>query len=282
MKIGLSTYAYFWQLSEKAPRTMSLFEAIDDSQRLGATVFQICDYPAITGWTSRELARLAQHAAQAGITLELGTKGVTPDHLQRYLALAGELDCALLRTMINSPDHRPTLSEAQRSLETVLSAFEKQGVAICLETYEQVPTDDNIALVKAINSGLVGICLDPANCVASLESPMDVVAKTAPYVLNWHVKDFAFSRRDGWVGFTLAGAKLGEGLLRYDEIYPHIEPQIRGINQIIEHWLPWQGDGESTCRIEAAWTEHNMKYLLDKQTSTPNSSTISRESHHVC
>lgn len=282
MKIGLSTYAYFWQLSEKAPRTMSLFEAIDDSQRLGATVFQICDYPAITGWTSRELARLAQHAAQAGITLELGTKGVTPDHLQRYLALAGELDCALLRTMINSPDHRPTLSEAQRSLETVLPAFEKQGVAICLETYEQVPTDDNIALVKAINSGLVGICLDPANCVASLESPMDVVAKTAPYVLNWHVKDFAFSRRDGWVGFTLAGAKLGEGLLRYDEIYPHIEPQIRGINQIIEHWLPWQGDGESTCRIEAAWTEHNMKYLLDKQTSTPNSSTISRESHHVC
>lgn len=282
MKIGLSTYAYFWQLSEKAPRTMSLFEAIDDSQRLGATVFQICDYPAITGWTSRELARLAQHAAQAGITLELGTKGVTPDHLQRYLALAGELDCALLRTMINSPDHRPTLSEAQRCLETVLPAFEKQGVAICLETYEQVPTDDNIALVKAINSGLVGICLDPANCVASLESPMDVVAKTAPYVLNWHVKDFAFSRRDGWVGFTLAGAKLGEGLLRYDEIYPHIEPQIRDINQIIEHWLPWQGDGESTCRIEAAWTEHNMKYLLDKQTSTPNSSTISRESHHVC
>lgn len=282
MKIGLSTYAYFWQLSEKAPRTMSLFEAIDDSQRLGATVFQICDYPAITGWTSRELARLAQHAAQAGITLELGTKGVTPDHLQRYLALAGELDCALLRTMINSPDHRPTLSEAQRCLETVLPAFEKQGVAICLETYEQVPTDDNIALVKAINSGLVGICLDPANCVASLESPVDVVAKTAPYVLNWHVKDFAFSRRDGWVGFTLAGAKLGEGLLRYDEIYPHIEPQIRGINQIIEHWLPWQGDGESTCRIEAAWTEHNMKYLLDKQTSTPNSSTISRESHHVC
>lgn len=282
MKIGLSTYAYFWQLSEKAPRTMSLFEVIDDSQRLGATVFQICDYPAITGWTSRELARLAQHAAQAGITLELGTKGVTPDHLQRYLALAGELDCALLRTMINSPDHRPTLSEAQRCLETVLPAFEKQGVAICLETYEQVPTDDNIALVKAINSGLVGICLDPANCVASLESPVDVVAKTAPYVLNWHVKDFAFSRRDGWVGFTLAGAKLGEGLLRYDEIYPHIEPQIRGINQIIEHWLPWQGDGESTCRIEAAWTEHNMKYLLDKQTSTPNSSTISRESHHVC
>lgn len=282
MKTGLSTYAYFWQLSDKAPKPMSLFDAIDDSQRLGATVFQICDYPQITEWSSRELARLAQHAAGAGITLELGTKGVMPAHLQRYLTIAGELDCSLLRTMMNSPDYRPTFSEAQRSLESVLPAFEKQGVAMCLETYEQVPTDDNIALVKAINSGMLGICLDPANCVASLESPMDVVAKTAPYVLNWHVKDFAFSRRDGWVGFTLAGSKLGEGLLRYDEIYQHIEPHLRGINQIIEHWLPWQGDGDSSCRVEAAWNEHNMNYLLDKQTSTHISSTISRESHHVC
>lgn len=282
MKTGLSTYAYFWQLSEKAVKPMSLFDAIDDSKRLGATVFQICDYPQITECSSRERVRLAEHAARAGITLELGTKGVKTEHLQRYLAIAGELNCTLLRTMINSPDHRPTLSEAQRSVEVVLPAFMEQGVAICFETYEQVPTDDNITLVKAINATQVGICLDPANCVASLELPMDVVAKTAPYVLNWHVKDFAFSRRDGWVGFTLAGCPLGEGLLRYDDIYQHVQPQARGINQIIEHWLPWQGDSESTCRLEAAWTEHNMKYLLDKQTLMNISSTKSKESDHVC
>ncbi|MCU6670399.1 sugar phosphate isomerase/epimerase [Enterobacteriaceae bacterium H4N4] len=282
MKIGLSTYAYFWQLSDKAPTTLSLFDALEDSARLGASVFQICDYPQITDWSSRDRARLVAQAERAGITLELGTKGVKPAHLQRYLAIAGELNCTLLRTMINSPDYRPTLSEAQRDVESVLPAFEQQGVAICFETYEQVPTDDNIALVQAIDSPLVGICLDPANCVASLESPMEVVAKTAPYVLNWHVKDFAFSRRDGWVGFTLAGTPLGEGLLRYDEIYQYLQPHTCGINQIIEHWLPWQGEGESTCRAEAAWTAHNMKYLLDKQTSTNIISTLSKESHHVC
>ncbi|QMC72885.1 sugar phosphate isomerase/epimerase family protein [Escherichia fergusonii] len=282
MKTGLSTWAYFWQLSEKAPKPLSLFDAIDDSHRLGATVFQICDYPQIAQWSSGERTRLAEHAARAGITLELGTKGIKPDHLQRYLAIAAELECSLLRTMINSPDHRPTLSEARRSVETVLPAFEQQGVAICLETYEQVLTDDNIALVQAINSARFGICLDPANCIASLELPADVVAKTASYVLNWHVKDFAFSRRDGWVGFTLAGRPLGEGLLRYDDIYQQIQPQTRGINQIIEHWLPWQGDSETTCRLEAAWTEHNMRYLLDKQNLINASSTQSKESDHVC
>lgn len=278
MKLGLSTYAYFWQLSEQATKPITLFDAIDDSVRLGASVFQICDYPQILTWSSSQIAKLARHAALENITLELGTKGIMPDHLKRYLNLAGELDCTLLRTMINSPDHRPTLDEARDSLESVLPAFEAQSVAICLETYEQVSTEDNVALVKAIDSPGVGICLDPANCVARLELPQDVVAKTAPYVLNWHVKDFAFSRRDGWVGFTLAGAKLGEGLLRYDEIRQALQPEQRGINQIIEHWLPWQGDSESTCRAEIAWTQHNMEYLRNKHLSSNNFSNISKES----
>lgn len=278
MKIGLSTYAYFWQLSEQATKPITLFDALDDSVRLGASVFQICDYPQILTWSSSQVARLAQHANQLGLTLELGTKGVMPDHLQRYLHLAGELDCHLLRSMIYSPESRPTLDEARSSLEKILPAFEAQSVAICLETYEQVSTEDNVALVKAIDSPKVGICLDPANCVARLELPQDVVAKTAPYVLNWHVKDFAFSRRDGWVGFTLAGAKLGEGLLQFDEIKQILQPEQRGINQIIEHWLPWQGDSESTCRAEIAWTQHNMEYLRNKHLSSNKFSNISKES----
>ena len=59
---------------------------------------------------------------------------------------------------------------------------------------------------------------------------------------NLHVKDFAFTRQDGWVGFTYAGAPLGEGLLDYDHMRRAVRPDERGINQIIEHWLPWQGD----------------------------------------
>ena len=264
MKIGLSTYAYFWRLSEKSPKPMSLFDALDDCSRLGANVFQICDYPQIMDWSPSELSRLALHASQNNITLELGTKGIQTEHLQRYLAIAEKLDCVLLRSMINTPTHKPTLHEAQKNIEEVLPLFEKAGVSLCLETYEQVPTDTNLALVKTINSPLFGICLDPANCVASLENPMELVTKVAPYVLNWHVKDFVFSRSEGWVGFQLIGCPLGEGLLPYDEIYQKIQPKKNTINQIIEHWLPWQGDAEKTCCIESEWTEKSLRYLIDK------------------
>ncbi len=68
------------------------------------------------------------------------------------------------------------------------------------------------------------MCLDPANCVAALELPRDVVDRDAPYVKNWHVKDFAFTRQDGWVGFNLVGCPLGEGLLDYDSIAKAVDP----------------------------------------------------------
>lgn len=60
--------------------------------------------------------------------------------------------------------------------------------------------------------------------------------RTAPQVINLHVKNFAFSRRDGWVGFTYAGAALGTGLLDYD----------------------------STARLKNQWTVSNLNYLRSK------------------
>ena len=40
-----------------------------------------------------------------------------------------------------------------------------------------------------------------------------MVRTCADVVVNLHVKDFRFSRRDGWVGFTFAGAPLGCAIL---------------------------------------------------------------------
>lgn len=47
MAIGLSTYAFFWRSWDAAPRPLSLVAMLDETARLGASVLQICDYPAI-------------------------------------------------------------------------------------------------------------------------------------------------------------------------------------------------------------------------------------------
>ncbi|WP_238005419.1 TIM barrel protein [Dactylosporangium sp. AC04546] len=259
-RIGVGTYAYFWRHSSRVARPLTIEEMIDDAVGLGAEVFQICDYPAVADLAPERLDALAARARGAGIELELGTRGVEPAHLDRYLELAVRLGATLVRTMLTGGT-----AEATEQLAGVLPRYSAAGVTIALETYERVATHDLVGLVERIGHPNLGICLDPANCVAGLEHPDRVIDAAAAHVVNLHVKDFAFSRDEGWVGFRLAGSPLGEGRLDLDRLLDRVRPAERGINQIIEHWLPWQGDEARTVALEDRWTRDNLAYLRRRQ-----------------
>jgi len=262
--IGLSTYAFFWQHHELAPARLDLAGMLDRTAEAGVGLFQICDYPQVEQLDESGLAAIKARADDLGITLELGTKGVSVQHLARYRSLAGALGASVVRSMVYSPTERPTLAEAQFSIETELGAWEAEGLTLALETYEQVSSTDLVSLVETVGRDSFGICLDPANTVAALENPRDVIDRTAPYVKNIHVKDFQFTRRGGWVGFTLEGAQLGTGLLDYDHLIATVRPAERGISQVIEHWLPLGASIEETIAEENTWNTHNLQYLRSK------------------
>ena len=259
--IGLGTYAFFWQHSDQVPEPLSLVGAFEATRELGVDLFQICDHAPLEQMDDAELADAAAAARDLGLTIELGTKGVEPDRLARFLELAGVFGASLVRSMLYSPDSRPTLAQAAEWLRTALPAYEAAGVDLALETYEQVSTEDLVAVVERIDSPRLGICLDPANVVARLERPRDCVEQAAPYVKNVHVKDFAFARQPGWVGFTYGGAPMGEGLHDYPHLLETVRPRERGVNEVVEHWLSWQGDPETTVRTEREWTRRTIEYL---------------------
>jgi sugar phosphate isomerase/epimerase len=263
--IGLSTYAYFWRLSDRAAAPLSLADVVTDAAKTGVDLVQICDHPAIERYSPTELSELRAIADAAGVRFELGTRGLEPRHLRPYLELAGELGVTLLRSMVNAADSRPSPAEALRYLDAVLPELAERDMTLALETYEQVPTATLVDIVAAADDPRIGICLDPANTVAALEDPRQVVKQTAPHVKNIHVKDFAFARSPGWVGFQLTGAPLGEGLLDYGHLTGAVRPEERGINEVVEHWLPWQGNADDTCRLEARWTTHNLERLRSRR-----------------
>lgn len=265
MAIGLSTYAFFWRGSDRVPAPLTLAQMLEQTAAMGVKLFQICDYTQIESWSDAELQALRQQADKLEMQLELGTRGLQTAHLQRYLHMAAILRVSVIRSMFNSASHRPTLAEAAALIETILPQFEQQGVSLCLETYEQVNSAEMMSVINRFPSAALGVCLDPANCVAALELPQQVIANTAARVLNLHIKDFAFSRQEGWVGFTLTGCPLGEGLLDYDLLTEQVRPAERGINQIVEHWLPWQQDAASTCQREAEWTQQSVDFLHLRQ-----------------
>ena len=274
-RIGLSTYALFWELSDRVPEPLTLAGAVDRTRELGLGLLQICDYAPLETLDDVQLKELREHADANGVALEVGTKGIRPERLRRFLHIAQLLGAPLVRSMLNTPPavgargidepgHAPSPAEAIELLREIIPEYEEAGVKLALETYEQVPTADLVAVVRAVAIPSLGICSDPANPVAALENPRDVVQAVAPYVLNMHIKDFAFARQDGWVGFVYTGAPMGEGLLDYDHMAAAISPARKNINQIIEHWLPWLGSPEETVRTERQWTENAIAYLRSK------------------
>lgn len=274
-RIGLSTYALFWELSERVPEPLTLAGAVDRTRELGLGLLQICDYAPLETWDDVQLKELREHADAQGVTLEVGTKGIRPERLRHFLHVAQLLGADLVRSMLNTPapdifggagepGHAPSATEAIELLHEVIPEYEAAGVRLALETYEQVPTAELLAVVQAVGSPSLGICSDPANVVAALEHPREVVEAVAPYVLNMHIKDFAFQRQDGWVGFVYTGAAMGEGLLDYQHMAETIRPAEKNINQIIEHWLPWQGSPEETVATERQWTNQAIAYLRSK------------------
>ena len=264
MAIGLSTYAFFWRSSAAAPRPLGLPEMLAETASLGAGVFQICDYPAIESMTPAQLRAVRDDAAGRGITLELGTRGIGPAHLEKYRELAAVLGVRFVRSMLRTADHQPSVTEAIGLLRSALPRYRDQGVTLGLETYEQVATQDLLAVVRAVDSPSLGVCLDPGNCVARLEVPEYVIGQVAPYVVNMHIKDFAFTRQQGWVGFSLTGCPLGTGLLDYGAMIAAVQPESRGISQVVEHWLPRLGTMAETCRAEREWTRHSAEFLLSR------------------
>ncbi|MFT3797444.1 TIM barrel protein [Microbacterium sp.] len=259
--IGLGTYAFFWQHSDRVAEPLSLIGAFEATRELGVDLFQICDYAPLLEMSAPELQDAAAAARDLGLAIQLGTKGVEPAHLRRFLGPAEVFDARLVRSMLYGPGSRPTLDEARTWLEAALGAYESAGVTLALETYEQVATADLVALVQDIGDPHLGVCLDPANVVARLELPRDCVESAVSVVKNVHVKDFAFARQAGWVGFTYSGARMGTGLHDYPHLRETVRPHERGIDEIVEHWLPWQGDAKTTIRTERDWTRATLEYL---------------------
>jgi len=238
-----------------------LASMLQSTQELGASVFQICDYSPLGTLSDAQLREVRAQATDLGIKLELGTRGVSLEHLRRYLEIADLLDASFVRTMLDAPTKDGTLQRQTDELGRALTDYKAQGVTLGLETYEQVPVEEMVQVVEAINEPYLGICLDPANCVARLEMPADVVRRTAPYVVNLHIKDFHFVRQPGLVGFLLVGCPLGTGLLDYDGLIRDVRPWVGELSQIVEHWVTPVASKQEACRTEADWTRHSVRFL---------------------
>ena len=244
MAVGLSTYAFFWQaLRCRAAAADGHRNAGADARSGRRASSRSATTPRSTRPRTRTGRRTLRRAGQRAIALELGTRGVEPAHLLTLPRAGQPTRRHLVRSMLNTATHRPTRHEAVTLLKEVIPAFAEGRChrSAWKPTSRSRPTIWSTWSKRSTARTWVSASTPPT-ASPRLELPGDVIDRVAPYVVNMHVKDFTFSRQDGWVGFYAdrVPPRRGTSRLRRHDRAGATRPE-EGISQVIEHWLPWQG-----------------------------------------
>jgi sugar phosphate isomerase/epimerase len=213
--------------------------------------------------SDQDLDALARHANGRGISLEVGTRGVQPDHLQRYLDIAARLGSPILRVVVDRAGHEPSPDEIVTLLAPHEAAFRDAGITLAIENHDRLPSATLAEIVRRLGADWVGICLDTVNSLGALEGPDVVIDTLAPITVNLHVKDFDIVRTNSSMGFSVEGRPVGQGRLDLARLLDAVGGAGRDLTAVVELWTPWRRTLEETIDLEYRWAQQSVAHLRE-------------------
>lgn len=265
VRLGIGTYAYAWSIGvpgyEQPARPMDYRQFLQAAADLGLAVAQIADNLPLHTLTDEERAALKAFADERGLLVEVGTRGIAPAHLRRYLQIAVDFGSPILRVVVDTADHHQDVPDIIDILRGMLPEFEQHNITLAIENHDRFRAAQLVAVMQALDSPHVGICLDTVNSFGSLEGPAVVVEQLGPYVVNLHVKDFTIGRVGHNMGFVLAGTPAGEGMLDVPWLLAALDKNGRDYSAIIELWPAPEGDMAATVAKEMAWAQQSARTM---------------------
>jgi len=264
MRLGISSYTYPWAIGipgQHPHDPMSAQRLLGRASELGVHVVQVADNLPLDQLESPEIDALGKTAANENIDIEVGTRGIGIQQLTTYLKLAQRLGSPIVRVVIDTRNHHPSVEEVVKTLLEVVPEFENAGVHLAIENHDRFGARTLVDIIKRVGNDCVGICLDTVNSFGALEGPEVVLRALGPLVVNLHVKDFSIFRADHMMGFTIEGRPAGKGQLNI----PWLLQELRGLgtdpNAILELWTPPSDTIASTVAKEDAWAIESVAYL---------------------
>jgi len=264
MKLGVGTYTFTWAIGVAGHEPRVPLDAVGLLERavgLGVRLVQIADNLPMDRMSAPELDAIRKKAVERGIELELGTRGIAPGHLSRYLEIAGRLESSMLRTVVDTAHHRPDPDEVVETLRSIVPALEQAGVRLAIENHDRFSASVLAGIIRRIGSDRVGVCLDTVNSLGALEGPDVVVETLGSHVINLHIKDFTIFRQNHMMGFIVEGRPAGEGMLDVPWLLNRLRATGQCPNAILELWTPPGSNLDETMVREAAWADQSVRYL---------------------
>jgi len=270
MQLGIASWSVPWSIGvPEYPRPRRPLDAIgllEKAVEANVAVVQIADNLPLHELTDSELDRLRQAACKRGLTLEAGTRGLEPEHLARYIAIANRIGARVLRTVLSgSLCGADQIVAAETALRHVLPILERQGVTLALENNEAFSAAEFAGIIRRMASPRLGICLDTANSLGRPELLETVVEHLAEFAVVLHAKDYDIRRIDTRMGFSVVGKPAGGGRVDFDWVLAQLCRHGRTrISVIVEHWPPFAGTIEETVRLEEEWLSTSVRFLRAK------------------
>jgi 3-oxoisoapionate decarboxylase len=263
MRLGISSYTFGWAVGSGVNRHAGALTAIDlveRATRMGVHVLQIADNLPDDTYTQASVEAIAAHASQAGVAVELGTRGSIPEHLRCFVDLARRLGSPILRVVTDKGEDQPSEAEIIDRFAAVADDCRQAGVVIAMENHDRLKSRA-LARIAAALPAHVGICLDTVNSFGALEGPEVVVETLGPYTVNLHLKDFAVVRYPSMFGFRVEGRPAGQGMLDIPWLLGKLRSFGRDCNAILELWPLQEATQDDSIRLEAEWAEASVRAL---------------------
>lgn len=266
MKLGISTYTYAWSIGvpgHTPEQPLTARALLEQAAQLQVDVLQMADNLPLSALSPEAFDAFADRAAQLAIAIEVGTRGIAPEHVRAYLALAQRLHSPILRLVVDTPNHHPAPRDVVEVLGVLRPAFEAAGVTLAIENHDRFTSATLAGIVEKLGRDWVGVCLDTVNSFGALEGPQAVVETLGPLTVNLHVKDFTIFRASHAMGFTIEGRPAGQGSLDLPWLLGRLRAFGRDPNAILELWTPPEATLPETIAKEQKWAELSIAYLQE-------------------
>ncbi|AEE49206.1 sugar phosphate isomerase/epimerase family protein [Haliscomenobacter hydrossis] len=264
MKLGLSTYSFPWAFGVPilgySPR-MSLSDLLHFAHEHKVERVQVGDNCPLHHMTLANLEHLTQLVGHLGIQIEVGTRRLSIENLENYLAFAHIFRSSFLRVVIDDLNYCPDPDQIRAIILKMLPAFKAAGVVLAIENHDRFPARVLRNIIEQTDPEWVGICLDTANSLGANEGIQTVLETLAPYTVNLHLKDIRIQRWPHLMGFRVEGCPAGQGVLNCPEIIAELKKYPRCESLTLELWSSPQHTEAETLQNEHNGVLESLDYL---------------------
>jgi sugar phosphate isomerase/epimerase len=260
MSAGVGSFAFGWAVGHARP-PFDEYALLAFARRHAVRVVQLADNLPVHRWRRERLEQFADAAHAAGVSIELGARGLTDAHLAEYLDLCRQCRSPLLRFVADAEAYEPSADDLTALIRNAGAALAAAGVMLALENHDRFPAAVLRRVIERAGAENAGICLDTANSLGAGEGLAAVTDILAPLTVNLHVKDVRIARLPHSMGFLIEGRPLGQGQLPIAETLERVRRHGRCASVILEAWTPPAATMEETIVQELADADASIERL---------------------